>query len=100
MKNASSRPGGFPTAVGSRGFPGASPGSRLEVNFRGTERLEQTIAQSIRWLAVALVATGTVIGTAATAASDRVPWGVPAAIAASGLVLGAVILVSIVRGRA
>jgi ubiquinone biosynthesis protein len=79
------------------GATGARPGKRFQVDFKGTERLEQTISMSSQWLSLALVVTGTVVGTAVTAASSRVPWGVPAGIASAGLVLSLALIASIYR---
>ena len=85
VQKGAARLGRFITAV--ERLTGATPGRRLEVNFRGTERLEQTIAQGVKWLALALVGTGTLVAVAATAISTRVPWGVPAAIGGVGFAL-------------
>jgi predicted unusual protein kinase regulating ubiquinone biosynthesis (AarF/ABC1/UbiB family)/nucleotide-binding universal stress UspA family protein len=79
------------------GATGARPGNKLQVHFRGTERLEQTIAQGIRWLSLALVASGTLIATAVTAVSSKVPWGVPVGIACGGFVVALVLLLDIMR---
>ncbi|MBI3954247.1 MAG: universal stress protein [Chloroflexi bacterium] len=79
------------------GVTGARPGTRLQVNFRGTEPLERTISQAIGRLSLALVVSGALVGTALTAASNKVPWEVPAGIAGGGLLVSLWLLVDIAR---
>jgi len=76
---------------------GARPGSKFQVHFRGTEQLERTISQAGRWLALALVVSGAMIGTGVTAVSSELPWGVPAGIASAGLVVALALLVDTAR---
>jgi predicted unusual protein kinase regulating ubiquinone biosynthesis (AarF/ABC1/UbiB family)/nucleotide-binding universal stress UspA family protein len=79
------------------GATGARPGNKLQVHFRGTEQLERTIAQGSRWLAFGLVVSGALIATAVTAVSTKLPWGVPAGIAASGFVVALALLAESAR---
>jgi predicted unusual protein kinase regulating ubiquinone biosynthesis (AarF/ABC1/UbiB family) len=79
------------------GATGARPGSRFQVQIRGTERLEQTISQGARWLALTLVVSVALLGTAITAVSSRLPWGVPAGIASVGFVVALALLLDIAR---
>jgi predicted unusual protein kinase regulating ubiquinone biosynthesis (AarF/ABC1/UbiB family)/nucleotide-binding universal stress UspA family protein len=44
------------------GITGARPGSRLQVNFRGTERLEDSISRAGRRLSAALTISGALVG--------------------------------------
>lgn len=76
---------------------GARPGSKLQVQFRGTEQLERTISQGATWLALALVVSGAMIGTAVTAVSSDLPWAVPAGIALAGFIVALALLVKTVR---
>ena len=79
------------------GVTGARSGNKLQVQFQGTERLERTIAQSTRWLVLAFVVNGALIGTAVTAASSKLPWGVPAGIALGGFVAAGGLLLQFAR---
>jgi ubiquinone biosynthesis protein len=79
------------------GITSARPGAKLQVNFRGTERLEHTIAKASRLLSLALVLSGTAVGTAVTAVSPQVPWWVPAAIGSAGVVLSVLLVADLIR---
>ena len=71
---------------------GARPGPRLQVTFRGTGRLEDSIRRAGRRLSIALMASALWIGTAFTAAStDAAAWLPPSLALLAGfltLVLG------------
>ena len=56
---------------------GARPGPKLQVHFRGTERLEDAVRSAGRRLALAVAAAGLLLGTAITAASERVSEWIP-----------------------
>ena len=71
------------------GSVGARPGSRLQVDFRGTEPLEETIAQASRRLSFALGLAGALIATAITANSAQTPRWVPAMTGTLGSALAA-----------
>ena len=81
------------------GATGARPGAKFQVHFRGMERLEDTIAQGVRWLSLALIVSGTLIGTAVTAVSNQVPWGVPVGIACGGFAVSFALLIDTLRRR-
>jgi predicted unusual protein kinase regulating ubiquinone biosynthesis (AarF/ABC1/UbiB family) len=78
---------------------GARPGSKLQVYFRGTERLEDTIRRAGRRLSLALVGGAAWIGSAMTAASNHVSGWVPPSLAglAGAVTLG--IGVDLLRSR-
>jgi len=70
---------------------GAAKGGRLQVQFRGTERLEDSIRSAGRRLALSLGATAT-IGGAAIAAGDAPTWVSVAGVSVgSGLIFGLVV---------
>ena len=78
---------------------GSRPGPKLTVNFRGTERLEDTIRRGSRRLALALSAGGTLVATAITASSIHVaPW-VPITLGSAGGVLTLGLIGDLVRRR-
>ncbi len=56
---------------------GARPGPKLTVNFKGTERLEDTVRRAGRRLSLALTAGGALVATAITASSAHVAAWVP-----------------------
>jgi hypothetical protein len=67
---------------------GAAKGGRLQVQFRGTERLEDSIRSAGRRLALSLGATAT-IGGSAIAVGDVPNWvPVTGTIVGSTLILG------------
>jgi predicted unusual protein kinase regulating ubiquinone biosynthesis (AarF/ABC1/UbiB family) len=69
------------------GLTGARPGGNLQVNFRGTEHLEETIGRSARQLALALGISASIVGTAMSANSDKAPKWVPATLGGVGSAL-------------
>ena len=75
---------------------GAAKGGRLQVQFRGTERLEDSIRSAGRRLALSLGAAAT-IGGAAIAAGDAPTWvSVTGVTVGSGLIFG--LVVDLLRG--
>jgi ubiquinone biosynthesis protein len=81
------------------GAVGARPGARLQVDFRGTEALEETIAQASWRLSLALGLGGAFVATAVTANSERAPRWVPAMMGTIGSALAARLLVDRSRRR-
>ena len=81
------------------GSLGARPGARLQVDFRGTEPLEETISQASRRLSLALSLGGTLVATAITASSERAPRWVPTAMGGIGSALAAGLLMDLSRRR-
>jgi predicted unusual protein kinase regulating ubiquinone biosynthesis (AarF/ABC1/UbiB family)/nucleotide-binding universal stress UspA family protein len=71
------------------GAVGARPGARLQVDFRGTEPLEDTINRASRRLSFALGLGGTLVATAISANSTQVPRWVPATMGSIGSALAA-----------
>jgi ubiquinone biosynthesis protein len=78
---------------------GARPGPKLTVNFRGTERLEETIRRGGRRLALALTAGSAMVATAITAASTHVAAWVPATLGSAGALLTVGLVADLVRRR-
>jgi predicted unusual protein kinase regulating ubiquinone biosynthesis (AarF/ABC1/UbiB family) len=81
------------------GAVGARPGSNLQVNFRGTERLEDTIVQASRQLSLALSASGALAVTAMTANSERTPRWIPVMMGSVGTALAGALLIHRPRRR-
>jgi ubiquinone biosynthesis protein len=81
------------------GAVGARPGARLQVDFRGTEPLEETIAQASRRLSLALGLGGALVATAMTADPSRAPRWVPAVTGTIGSALAARLLMDRPRRR-
>jgi ubiquinone biosynthesis protein len=81
------------------GAVGARPGSNLQVNFRGTERLEDTIVQASRQLSLALSASGALAVTAMTANSERTPRWIPMMMGSVGTALAGALLIHRPRRR-
>ncbi len=79
---------------------GARPGPKLQVLFRGTERLEDTIRRTGRRLALAIAGASAFVGSAITAVSEKVaPW-VPIAMGVvGGLLLAGLVADLARRGR-
>ena len=75
------------------GAVGARPGSNLQVHFRGTERLEDTIVQASRQLSLALSASGALAVTAMTANSERTPRWIPMVMGSVGTALAGALLI-------
>ncbi|MFL5800007.1 MAG: AarF/UbiB family protein [Actinomycetota bacterium] len=78
---------------------GARPGPKLQVHFRGTERLEDTIRRAGRRLALAITAGGALLATALTAASNRVVGWVPVTLGTIGGLLLAGLFFDLARRR-
>jgi predicted unusual protein kinase regulating ubiquinone biosynthesis (AarF/ABC1/UbiB family)/nucleotide-binding universal stress UspA family protein len=66
---------------------GARPGPKLQVYFRGTERLEGTIQRAGRRLSLALAAGSSLVGAAITASSANVADWVPIGLGSVGAAL-------------
>ncbi len=81
------------------GAVGARPGGNFQVNFRGTERLEDTIETASRQVSLALTASGALAVTALTANSERAPRWLPVVIGSVGSALAASLLVHRPRRR-
>jgi predicted unusual protein kinase regulating ubiquinone biosynthesis (AarF/ABC1/UbiB family) len=81
------------------GSVGARPGSGLQVDFRGTEPIEDSIAHASRRLSLALGLGGALIAAAMTADPARAPRWVPALMGTLGGALAAGLLVDCSRGR-
>ena len=76
---------------------GARPGPKLQVHFRGTERLEDTIRRVGRRLSLAITAGGALVATALTAASNRVATWVPWVLGVAGGILVVSLVVDLAR---
>jgi ubiquinone biosynthesis protein len=79
---------------------GARPGPKLQVNFRGTERLEDSIRRAGRRLSLALVAGAVWIAAAVAAASAHIAGWVALSLASLGGVFTLGLGVDLFRGRA
>ena len=79
---------------------GARPGAKLQVNIRGTERLEDNIRRAGRRLALALAAGGVWIGTAFAASSAHTAGWVPPSLAGLGGLLTLGLGIDLLRRRA
>jgi ubiquinone biosynthesis protein len=78
---------------------GARPGPKLQVHFRGTERLEETIRVAGRRLALALTAGGALVGAAITASSADVADWVAWALGGGGVALLTGLVADLARRR-
>jgi predicted unusual protein kinase regulating ubiquinone biosynthesis (AarF/ABC1/UbiB family) len=78
---------------------GARSGPSLQVQFRGTERLESVIRRAGRRMALAVAGSAATLGAAITAASPRLVVWVPAGLGALGAVLIVALLLDLVRPR-
>jgi ubiquinone biosynthesis protein len=78
---------------------GARPGPKLQVHFRGTERLEDTIRRAGRRLSLAIVAGGAAVGTAFTVGQPDVAEWVPGALGAVSGALTLGLLFDLLRSR-
>ena len=81
------------------GAVGARPGTRLQVDFRGTDPLEETIDRASRRLSLALGLGGALVGAAMTADPSRAPRWVPAVMGTIGSALAARLLMDRPRRR-
>jgi ubiquinone biosynthesis protein len=77
---------------------GARAGPRMQIQFKGTERLEDTIRQAGRRLSLAIVAGAAFFGAAMTAGADLSVWG-PTAAGAVGGVSSLALLLDLARRR-
>jgi ubiquinone biosynthesis protein len=78
---------------------GARPGPKLTVNFRGTERLEDTVRTAGRRVSIALAAGGALVATGITVSSKGVAKWVPRALGATGAALTAGLVGDLLRRR-
>jgi predicted unusual protein kinase regulating ubiquinone biosynthesis (AarF/ABC1/UbiB family)/nucleotide-binding universal stress UspA family protein len=78
---------------------GSRPGPKLTVNFRGTERLEDTIRRAGRRLSLALTAGGALVASAITATSTHVAGWVPVTLGSAGGALTVGLVADLVRRR-
>jgi ubiquinone biosynthesis protein len=81
------------------GSVGARPGARLQVDFRGTEPLEESISRASQRLSLALGLGGALVGAAITADPTRAPRWVRALMGTVGSALAAGLLVDRSRRR-
>jgi ubiquinone biosynthesis protein len=81
------------------GAVGARPGARLQVDFRGTEPLEESITRASRRLSFALGLGGALVGAAVAADAERVPRWVPAPMSGIGSALAAGLLIDSSRRK-
>ena len=78
---------------------GARPGPKLQVHFRGTESLEETVKRAGRHLAMALTASGALVGAAITANSSKVERWVPVVLGSTGGVLTTGLVADMLKPR-
>jgi ubiquinone biosynthesis protein len=78
---------------------GARPGPKLTVNFRGTERLEDTVRTAGRRVSLALTAGGALVAVGITASSKNVAKWIPRALGATGAALTAGLVGDLLRKR-
>ncbi|MDQ3857637.1 MAG: AarF/UbiB family protein [Actinomycetota bacterium] len=76
---------------------GARPGTKLQVDFRGTERLEETIRRTGQRVAVGISAGAALLGAAITATADDVAAWVPASLGSLATVLTAGVVIDFLR---
>lgn len=81
------------------GSVGARPGASLQVDFRGTQPLEESITRASRRLSLALGLSGALVGAAMTAGSERAPRWVPVVMGTIGSALAAGLLADRSRRR-
>jgi predicted unusual protein kinase regulating ubiquinone biosynthesis (AarF/ABC1/UbiB family) len=81
------------------GAVGARPGARLQIDFRGTEPLEDTIDRASRRLSLALGVGGALVATAVSANSTQAPRWMPAIMSGIGSLFAARLLVDRSRRR-
>jgi ubiquinone biosynthesis protein len=78
---------------------GARPGSKLQVDFRGTEGLEETIRRTGRRVTLGIMAGAAILGSAITAGADGVAGWVPASLGSVAAVLTGAVVVDLLRRR-
>jgi predicted unusual protein kinase regulating ubiquinone biosynthesis (AarF/ABC1/UbiB family)/nucleotide-binding universal stress UspA family protein len=76
---------------------GSRPGPKLTVNFRGTERLEDTVRRAGRRLSLSLTAGGALVATAITASSTHVAGWIPVTLGTAGGLLAVGLVADLVR---
>ena len=81
------------------GAVGARPGARLQIDFRGTEPLEDTIDRASRRLSLALGVGGALVATAVSANSTQAPRWMPAIMGGIGSLFAARLLADRSRRR-
>jgi hypothetical protein len=79
------------------GLTGARPGGNLQVNFRGLENLEETVGRSARQLSLALAISASIVGTALSANSQRVPKWLPTALGTAGTAMTGMLMLELRR---
>lgn len=79
------------------GLTGARPGGNLQVNFRGTENLEETIGRSARQLSLAMAISASIVGAAMSANSQRVPKWLPATLGTAGSAMTGMLMLELRR---
>jgi ubiquinone biosynthesis protein len=75
---------------------GARPGSKLQVDIRGTAPLEQTIRFASRRVGLAVTGGASIVAAGTTAAGDVSAW-IPATFGAAGGALVVLLLVDLLR---
>jgi predicted unusual protein kinase regulating ubiquinone biosynthesis (AarF/ABC1/UbiB family) len=78
---------------------GARPGARLQVQFTGLERLEDTISKAARRVSLAITAGACLVGMGFTADSTQVGSWVPITLGTVGGVIAAGVILDILRRR-
>jgi ubiquinone biosynthesis protein len=78
---------------------GARPGPKLQVQFRGMEGLEDTVRRIGRRLALAMVASASLVGSAFAAASAEAPEWIAPTMGLGGIALTAGLLIDLFRRR-
>jgi ubiquinone biosynthesis protein len=78
---------------------GTRPGPRLQVEFRGTDPLEETIRRAGRRLALAITAGAAILASGITAASAEAADWIPVTLAGAGGAVLVGLLVDIARTR-
>jgi ubiquinone biosynthesis protein len=78
---------------------GARPGPKLQVHFRGTERLEDSVRRAGRRLSLAITSGAAIVGTAVTASSANVADWIPAVLGGVAALLTGGLVVDILRRR-
>ena len=78
---------------------GARPGQRLQVEFRGTERLEDAIRRASQRVALGVVAAAALVAAAITAGEPDLGDWVPVSLGATGTLLTAIMLLDLIRRR-
>ncbi|MGH2829119.1 MAG: ABC1 kinase family protein [Actinomycetota bacterium] len=81
------------------GLAGSARGGRLQVQFRGTEGLEETIRRAGRRLAISLGATATITASAIAGTSPRIPNWLGITSAGTGAMLLGMLLADVLRRK-